>query len=195
MHLSSDHPIRKKLITQLICVVLFIIVPVLVTAALPATWVTLERSAEGRVSATARTCVLFVIPWRTQHVADVSEVEAKTIRSDRTVSRRSSSYTQSNRGLIHQDGEDELSVLGREGNLTVSISPASSDAARTKVQAFLDDASQHHSWTFTIPNWKFGLGFCGPFTLFSWLYIIGSTLAILRFFTRKLRGPRLRASA
>ena len=64
-----------------------------------------------------------------------------------------------------------------------------------KVQAFLDDASQHHSWMFTIPNWKFGLGFCGPFTLFSWLYIIGSTLAILRFFTRKLRGPRLRASA
>ncbi len=194
MPLPSDHPIRKKLITQLICVVLFIIVPVLVTAMLPASWITLERGADGRVSATARTCVLFCIPWRTQRVAEVTEVEAKTIRSDRSVSRRSGSYSRPDKGYIHQDGEDELSLLGRNGNLTVSISPASSDAARTKVQAFLNDTTQQHVWMFTLPNWKFGLGFCGLFALFSWLYLIGSTLAMLRFLTRQLRVLRPHAA-
>jgi hypothetical protein len=191
MPLLSDHPIRQKLITQLICVVLFLIVPVLVTAMLPASWITLERGADGRVSATARTCVLFVIPWRTQQVVDVSEVEAKTIRSDRSVSRRSRSNSQSNRGTVHQDGEDELSVRGRDGNLTVSISPASSDAAMTKVQAFLDDASQQHLRVFALANWKFGLAFGGTLTLLSALYIIGSTVAILRAVVRGMRPRRL----
>jgi hypothetical protein len=194
MPLPSDHPVRQKLITQLICVVLFIIVPVLLTALLPASWVTLNRGADGRVSATARTCVLFFIPWRTQHVADVTEVEATSLRKDRSVARRTGSLNRPDKGIIHQDGEDELSVLGRDGNLAVSISPASSAAAKTKVQAFLGDASQHHAWVFAIGNWKFGLGFCGLFALFSWLYIIGSTLAILRFLTRKLRALRPHAA-
>ena len=186
MPLPPDRPIRQKLITQLICIVLFLIVPVLVTAVLPATWITLERSTDGRVSATARTCVLFVIPWRTQRVADVTEVETKTIRHDRSLSRRSGGYNRPDKGSVQQDGEDELSLLGRDARLAVSISPASSDSARTKVQAFLDDVSQRHMWVFALANWKFGLGFCGLLTLISWLYIIGSTLAVLRFLTRKL---------
>ena len=188
MPLPSDHPVRQKLITQLIRIVLFIIVPVLLTAMLPASWISLERGADGRVSATARTCVLFFIPWRTQRVADATSVEAKTRVSDRSVSYRSSSNSRSSRGTVHQDGEDELSVLGLEGKFSIPISPASSEATKAKVQAFLDDDSQRNTWMFTIPNWKFGLGFCGLFALFSWLYIIGSTLAIVRFLTRKLRG-------
>ena len=50
-------PKRRFWITQLLRLVCFLVVPLLVTLLIPAPWVTLTRDTEGRVSATARTCV------------------------------------------------------------------------------------------------------------------------------------------
>jgi hypothetical protein len=185
MNRPSDHPVRHKVITQIICVVLFIIVPVLVTAMLPTSWISLKRDKEDRVSATARTCVLFVIPWRTQQVADVSRVESHTLHSDRSETRRYLNSSRPDKGTTHVDGVDELTVKGKDGTLAVSISPASTARVKGNVQAFLLDHSQRETRLFVTANWKFCLSFGLPLTLLTLLYIGGSTVAVARTLIRK----------
>ena len=194
MSYSSNPPSRRQFwITQLIAVVCFIVMPVLVTALLQASWISLNRDAEGRVSATSRTCVLFVVPWRAQQVAEVTGVDSKSIRSDRLVRHRSRGHDSYNKGRIHSDGESELTVQGKENGLTVKISPDSEVEVKAKVQAFLDDPSQSHQRLFVIANWKFGLGFGIPLTLLALLYIVGSSIATLRAVFRRLRKPAYHA--
>ena len=60
------------------------------------------------------------------------------------------------------------------------------------MKAFLDDPMQHHRWGFAIPNWKFGIGFCGLFTLFSWLYKFSSTVALLQTLVRAVQDRAIR---
>lgn len=174
--------LRENLITVLIGIIFFIALPVLVTVMLPVTWVTLERSADNKVSATAYTCVLFVLPWRVQQVAEVTGIESNTIRGDRIV--RQNSYGK-NRGYVHSDGVDALILFGELEALTVAVSPASTAAVEAKGLAFLQDQSQRKTRIFVIPNWKFGLGMGLPLTLLAWLYIIGSLLAGLRALYRR----------
>jgi hypothetical protein len=185
---TANRPVRQTWVTLVLGIVFFIILPVVVTMLIPATWVTLTRSDTGRVSATAHTCVLFVVPWRSQQVAGVTAVESNMIRSDKLVRTRPHGSTHdSNRRYSHSDGEAELRLQGNEGGLTVKISPASVDEVKAKAQAFLQDLSQRQTRFFVIANWKFGLGFGIPLTLLALLYVVGSALAILRALFRKIR--------
>ena len=59
----------QHLIVFLICVVF----PGVVTLMVPATWLTFERTEEV-VSCKTRTCVYFVVPFKIQHVDQVTEI-------------------------------------------------------------------------------------------------------------------------
>jgi hypothetical protein len=183
MSLESPPTLRQKMITLLIGVVGFIAIPVLVTALVPVTWIALERSADAQVSATAYRCVLFVLPWRQQRVEAVHEVASAVVRSDRVVRQKSHG---NDKGYVNTDGVDELIVQGRDGDLTVAISPASSDAVTAKALAFLRDPSQRKTHLFVIANWKFGLGMGLPLTLAAWLYIVSSLFAGVRALYRNV---------
>ena len=107
-------------------------------------------------------------------------IEALTIRSDRLVTQQSGSYNSPNRSAIRSDGEAELMVSGGEGILTVKVPPDSVEEVKGRAQAFLQDPGQHQMRFFTIANRKFGLGFGLPCTLLAALYLVGSTVAIMR---------------
>jgi hypothetical protein len=177
-------PIRETLLSALIGISFFIALPVLVTAMIPVSWIALNRDANSQVNASAYTCVLFVLPWQVQRVANVTVVESHTVRADRVVRQKSHGRDQ---GHVHSDGVDALMMSGPSAALTVAISPASSTAVKAEVQAFLQDQSQRQTYLFVIPNWKFGLGTGLPLTLAAWLYILGSLLAGLRAVYRSIR--------
>ena len=180
-------PVPQTWTTRLIGFVCFMVVPVLVSILIPASWVSLRREPDGQVSATAHTCVFFVIPWRTQRVANALGVESRSIRDDQLVPHRSRSYNRPDKGYIHSDGEAALTVKGKDSELTVSISPHSVDEVKAKAEAFFLNSSPRQLRFFTIANWKFGLGFGIPLTLLAVLYLVGSTLEALRALVHALR--------
>jgi hypothetical protein len=195
MPLKPTPTFVQKLISALIGFALFVVVPVLVTALLPVTWLILERgasehvtaewNADGYVSATAYTCVLFVVPWRVQRVAEVTGIATQVIRTDRTV--RKTLHGKKS-GSAHADGVDALIVHGQQSELSIEISPASSVTVKARAQAFLQDRSQRETRLFVIANWKFGLGMGLPLTLAAGVYLIGTLLAGLRAGYRILRA-------
>ncbi len=164
----------QHVIVFLICVVF----PGGVTLMAPATWLTFERSQET-VRCTARTCVFFVVPFKTQRVAQVTGVSNRarsgTTRRER-INRRDTGKT------IQVDGEGFLQIHGVGDRLVeVSVSPASLDSLIGKSNDFLSSTKQGSTTIFAIANWKFGAIMGGLLTSFTLLYVVGYSLGFLKW--------------
>ncbi len=108
----------QHLIVFLICFVF----PGVVTRMAPATWLTFERSGEA-VHCTTRTCMFFVVPFKIQHVDQVTEISDRE-RAGTTKKERE--FGRDTKKVVYADGEGFLQIHGVGDQLVeVSVSPAS----------------------------------------------------------------------
>ncbi len=164
----------QYLIVFLICVVF----PGGVTLMAPATWINFERIGD-RVSCTSRTCVFFIIPFKIQHVDQVTEVGHRE-RAGRTEQKREFGRTTKNK--VHVDGEGFLQIHGVGDQIAeVSVSPASLESVVGKSNHFLTSTEEKSTTIFAIANWKFGGLMGGILTLFTLLYVVGYTLGAFKW--------------
>ena len=157
--------------------------PALMTAIAPVSWLEFNR-VEERVTAKAQTCLLFVIPYRTQELADVKEVTTTFKLGDMQHRRRGDNNHQGraeSKGSVVLHGPKQGEADGEI--VTVSVSPASTGSVETKIKAFLADPQQKSLSLFTVANWKVGVIFAIPASLLTMLFVIswsiwlGQTLA------------------
>ncbi len=163
----------QHVIVFLICVVF----PGGVTLMAPVTWLTFHRSGDS-VQCSTRTCVYFVVPFKMQHVKHVIAISDRERKGGK---RRQREYGRETNHYVHVDGEGFLQVQGvGEEFLEVGVSPASLDNVVGKSNDFLK-STQDSMTIFAVANWKFGALMGGVLTSFTLMYVVGYTLALLKF--------------
>ena len=77
MQTYPDRPTLGAMLLQHVIVFLICVVfPGLVTGLAPATWVSFDRSG-ATVAATTRTCLYFLVPYKIQHIEQVTSVSSR----------------------------------------------------------------------------------------------------------------------
>ena len=169
----------QHVIVFLICVVF----PGGVTMMAPASWLTFARSPET-VQCTTRTCVFFVVPFKTQHVENVTGISD---RGRSATTKREIKLGRDTGNIIHVDGEGFLQIHGVGDQLAeVSVSPASIESVMTRSKDFLSSTKEGTTTIFAIANWKFGAIMGGLLTSFTVLYVIGYALGALKWILASL---------
>ena len=147
-------------------------VPALMMAIAPVSWLEFNR-IDDRVSAKAQTCLLFVIPYRTQELADVKEVTTTFKLGDMQHQRRGDNKQgrAESKGSVVLHGPKQGEADGEI--VQVSVSPASTGSVETRIKEFLADPQQKTLSVFTVANWKVGVIFAIPASLLTVLFVIG----------------------
>ncbi len=164
-------------IVFLICVVF----PGLTTLFAPATWLNFVRNGEV-VRCTTRTCVFFIVPFKTQTVDSVRQIESRE-RAGRRERKRE--FGRTTNEYVNVDGEGFLQIHGVDDQgeriIEVSVSPASLKSVVDKSRAFLNSTQDGSTTIFTIANWKFGGLMGGVLTTFTALYVVGYSLGFVKW--------------
>jgi hypothetical protein len=181
----GDRPTFGGMMMQYLLVFVFCFAfPGAVTMMVPATWLTFNRSGEV-VSCKARTCVFFVVPFKTQVVEQVTGIESRE-RAGRTESQREFGKTTSKN--VHVDGQGFLQIHGvGETKAEVSVSPVSLKSVERKSNDFLNSNEQGSTTIFAIANWKFGGLMGGALSLLTLLCVVGYSLSILNFIFKSIK--------
>lgn len=176
---TSGGMLLQHAIVFLICVVF----PGGVTMMAPASWLNFERSGGG-VRCTTWTCMYFVVPFKIQHVEQVTGISDRERAGGR---RRLREYGRNTNKYIEVDGEGFLQIHGAGDQMAeVSVSPASLVNVVGKSKDFLSSTSRSTT-IFAIANWKFGALMGGLLTSFTMLYIVGYTLSFLKLILAGLK--------
>lgn len=171
---SMGEMLLQHVIAFLICIVF----PGLVTFFAPASWITFQRSG-GVVRCTARTCVFFVVPFKVQQVDQVQGIGQRE-RAGET--KRQRKYGRETNKKVSVDGEGFLEIKGLNDHyVEVSVSPASLKSVVARATNFLNSTESDSTTIFAIANWKFGALMGGVLTSFTLLYVVGYSLALLKF--------------
>lgn len=186
----GDRPTFGGMLLQYLLVFLLCFVfPAAVTMMAPATWLTFKRSGEV-VSCKTRTCVFFVVPYKTQVVDQVTGIRARE-RAGRTESQRE--FGKSTSKNVHVEGEGFLQIYGvGDTKAEVSVSPASLKNVEHKSNDFLNSNEQGSKTIFAIANWKFGGLMGGALSMLTLICAVGYTLAIMNFFLRSIKRILIR---
>lgn len=125
--------------------------PAFWTAFAPVSWITLERHQET-VSASVRTCLLFVIPYRQETLSPVTGF------SDRFVGGTySSSRSRSNSSRTKSEDQSFLVIQNETQHIEVQVSPASIESVIEQSEAFLGNPQAEPLKLFVVANWKFSV--------------------------------------
>ena len=178
---SIGEMLLQHIIVFLICVVF----PGATTFMAPSTWLTFERSHE-EVRCTTRTCVFFIVPFKTQRITEVTKVSKRELSGSTQRERRAGRATDK---TIHVDGEGFLKIHGVGDQVVeVSVSPASLEVVVAKCNQFLNSTELGSTTIFAIANWKFGAIMGGILTSFTVLYVVGYTLEVMKWLLARLKS-------
>lgn len=159
---ASVEPV--SLTRHLIAILIFVGFPALWTMALPVSWVRFERQA-GVVSASARVCLFFVVPYRHVALADVREVTTSSV--DPTPASGRLSTTAASEYFLVLTGASERTA-------TIPVAESSAESLRARVQAYLED-SQASELSFFVPsNWGLAVFGGGVLSLLTVFYVFNA---------------------
>lgn len=147
--------------------------PAMVTAIAPVSWVKFHREG-GSVTATAKTCLLFIVPFRTAVVDAAAHVGRRDVGGTYTRHRRGSGQRD-----VYNKSEDEgfLVIEGASQSAEVPVTPHNLKSVIEKSQAFLDDPQAAELKMFVVANWKFSVIAGGLVSLLTVLYVAGVLIA------------------
>lgn len=164
--------------------------PALVTAIAPVSWLTFQRSGD-QVVAQAKTCLLFIVPFRTATVSPVASVGDRTVTGPTTYERRPGQRDRERT----PETEGFLAIHGPNQTAEVQVTPANLQAVEGKVNAFLQNPNASELKLFVVANWKFSVVAGGLVSLLAVFYLLGLLVAIFRQVLRLLGAGEMRIPA
>lgn len=172
-HRSLLRRLAGYVVLQLLALAIFVGFPALWTAIAPVSWIRFERR-DGQVSATARTCLLFVVPFKTRTVAPVTGVGERTVGG--TISRE----RRPGRDKVTQ-AEDEgfLIIQANDQFVEVPVTPFNLPSVIEQAEAFLNDPQAAECKLFVVANWKFSVIGGGLISLLTVLYAATLLVGVL----------------
>lgn len=159
---------------QLFALAVFVGFPALVTAIAPVSWVQFERH-DGRVSASARICLLFVVPYRTLTVDPVVGVGDRFVAGTVTRERRSGGRDRETKS----EDKGFLVIQGPEHAAEVPVTPFNLRSVLERSEAFLQDPEATELQLFVVANWKFSVIAGGLISLLTVLYVAALAFGIV----------------
>lgn len=155
-----------------------VVVPAFVTVIAPVSYLRLEKSAAG-ARASVKTCLFFIVPFSRGSLDSIQSV-SREVREDRDYTLEERRRRDGKHGTV--EGEGKLILQGKDEGaaLTVSVSPASIEGVEKRVKEFVAAPVDQPLSLFLVPNWKFSLIAGGLATALAGLWLVGTTLWILR---------------
>lgn len=147
-------------------------IPALVTALAPVSWVRFERQGE-RVTAKARTCLYFVIPFKTATIDPVVGV-GRDFKGGSTRTERRNGRNEK----IRSEDQGFLVIKGENQEFAVPVTPFNLDSVLERSNAFLKDPKATGLSMFVVANWKFSV-LCGGLAMLLPLILLGCTVYAL----------------
>jgi hypothetical protein len=171
---DDEPPVRKtgsrkdpvNVVLQLFALLVCFGIPALVTALCPVAWVKFERHGE-RVSAQAKICLYFIIPYKTVTIDPVTGVGRDFKAGSVTVERRSGRTEKRN-----SEDEGFLVIRGEGQEAQVPVTPYNLDSVIERSNAFLTNPQATELKMFVVANWKFSV-FCGGLAMLLPLLLVG----------------------
>jgi hypothetical protein len=189
----KDIVITQVVITQAIAILVFVIVPVVLTLMAPLSNIEFRKSEAG-ISATVVRYTLMFIPWRTERFEQVTG-----IRADITEAKRYQGTSEERRkgqkgyrlatgqvAILHAGPKE----AGPEEAGPEAIVQADPDLARQIVKQFDDFKASESTGPLTFAvyaSWSLSYILGGIATFFTALYILGAALAIVTFPLKRMR--------
>jgi hypothetical protein len=179
-----NRPVKQSLgslVLSHILVIFFCIgFPAMVTGIAPVSWIKFERR-DGQVSATAKICLFFVVPYRTIEVFPVIGVGDRFVEGTRTREERDGRTVRTK-----SENEGFLVIKGTEQTAEVPVSPFSIKSVVKKTESFLKEDGTTELNLFVVANWKFSVIAGGLVSLLTVLYVFALiyqiSLGIVRIF-------------
>ncbi len=150
---------------QLLALAVFVGFPALVTAIAPVSWVRFERHGE-HVSATARICLLFVVPYKTLTVDPVVGIGDRFVGGSYSRERRSGGDK-----VTKSEDEGYLVIQGNEHVAEIPVTPHNLKEVIERAEAFLNEPQSEELELFVVANWKFSVIMGGLTSLLTVLYV------------------------
>lgn len=177
---------RDQLFSHAVLIVACVVFPAFMMWIAPVSWMTLTRHGD-RVEARVKTCLFFVIPFRTEQLPEVSSVDDHVRPGVRE--KLNTGNADDRRREITTESEGLLVLHGRERDVVVQVSPANLDKIARDVREFLEDRSSTELRFFAPANWKVSVIAGGALCLLTLLYLfVVVTALFFRFATT--REPR-----
>lgn len=174
-HAQAKSTITSLIITQSIAILVFVLVPVVVTSMAPRTTIRLRRFNDRASAEVTRHTLLFV-PLYTTTVEPLLDAESvvegeKAIKEDR----------QRNRKAATQIATGSVRLLGNDRETQVQSTYEDAPKQTQQIKAFIEDPSAESLTITAHAPWMLTYVLGGVMTGFAALYGIGSLLAIMRF--------------
>lgn len=160
--------------TLLLGFVVFVLVPALITAIAPVSYLSLQKERD-HVRASAKTCLLFFIPYQQQTVSPVRGTD-EHVRADRQRTRDERRRNHGRNATV--EGEGTLILMGDDNqSLKVSVTPVDIEAKKKLVEEYLQAPTDQPLNLFLVANWKFSVLMGGAAASLTVLYVVGCVLA------------------
>jgi len=140
--------------------------PALGTAIAPVSWIKFERR-EDKVSAHAKTCLLFVVPYKTVTVDPVTGISDRFVGGTVRRERRSGPSRET-----RSEDQGYLVIQGIGQSAEVPVTPFNLDSVVEHSEAFLNEPQAKELKLFVVANWKFSILMGGLLSLMTVIYIL-----------------------
>lgn len=171
-------------ITQAIAIVVFVIVPIVITLMAPFSTIVLEKSNAG-TAVTVHRYVLVFIPWETERIENVAGMRADITAEKRyrgTVEER----RKGQKGWRLATGQ--VAILSGDDEVIVQAEPDLAKAIVARFDAFAASRSAAPVAIQVHASWWLSYVLGGVMTALCALYVLGVALAVVTFpFKRKSR--------
>jgi len=175
---SSSNKLAHR-VTQFVAILILIGGLVIATGVAPVSWILFER-VDGQVRARVQSCVFFVVPYQTDRVDVVTEIDSG-IRSG-------SEQRRQGRVIPNKTADDVglLKIRGPSQNVEVPVAPSSLDSVKAQARAFLADPQAAELKLFVVANWLFSIVFSGLATVFYGIIAVSLVYAAGQSVCKKL---------
>jgi hypothetical protein len=175
--LATALSLKSRIITQMIAVAVFVMVPILITLMAPFTDLTFHHDPADGATVTVKRYVLMFIPWRTSEITSVRMIRPdinQAFRYGNTAENRRKSRVGT---ISHATGQ--VAVIGDAHEEIVQAAPEIAKDISIQFQQFLRNRTAADKTISVYASWPLSYLLGGALTALAALYVVGSCLAII----------------
>lgn len=177
----SPQQSRMGPVGQFVAFLICVGFPGLWTLASPVSWVKLERQGES-VSASAKVCLFFVIPYRSLSVSGIKEVETRaSIQNTSNTTPRKGSRPDDQRYLVLRGDGDQVMEL--------PVADSSIQSVSEQTRTFVQDSTVPELKYVVVSHWGMTLFGSVPLSLLTLLYVLNAIVLLIQAVQRRCGVP------
>ena len=170
-------------ITQAIAIVVFVVVPIVITLVAPISTLEFQKSGAATEVVLRRYALIFV-PWRTERVENVKRLRAD-ITEEVHYANTAENRRRGRKGTSYATGQ--LAIIGDGPEVIVQAAPELSKEISARFDQFAKGAGAGPETIPVYASWGLSYVLGGVVTFLCGLYLFGATVAVIQYLWRLMR--------